>query len=142
MFLGKNPQKYAFSQPITAVLASCWSLHKLWTQMQSANPIHDPFLCYLVLNFKMCIIRSRKVLVSRIFICSEFCTFNIYLRTPLFISNEIKICCTFYQSRLEKLQHLLELAVWNSQILMFSKITFKNLSKFGYFLRFPSFCSL
>ena len=38
--------------------------------------------------------------------------------------------------------HVFPLAVENSQILMFSGITFKKSRKFGYYFRFPSFCFL
>ena len=38
--------------------------------------------------------------------------------------------------------HTFALAIENSQILMFSRITFQKRRKFGFYFRFPSFCFL
>ena len=38
-----------------------------------------------------------------------------------------------------QITHVFELAIKNSQILMFSRITFQKMRKFGYYFRFPSF---
>ena len=42
----------------------------------------------------------------------------------------------------KQITHALALAIKNSQILMFSRITFQKMRKFDYYFRFPSFCFL
>ena len=41
-----------------------------------------------------------------------------------------------------QITHAFALAIKNSQILMSNRITFPKRRKFGYYLRFPSFCFL
>ena len=51
----------------------------------------------------------------------------------IYISNNNKKYCTFWQSWLEIL-YMLAFAIWNSQVLMFSKTTLPNLVIIWYFL--------
>ena len=43
---------------------------------------------------------------------------------------------------IRQIAHAFALVLRNNQILMFSRITFQKMRKFGYYCRFPSFCFL